>query len=458
MDTLSDKKILLSKKKVRIFVCGPTVYDHPHIGNARTYLAFDIAMRYLRYKKYDVTYIQNITDIDDKIIDRANKEKKTYTSVVREYEREYLRAMKKLGVVSVDTYARATNFIPQIIKQVTTLLKKGHAYEATDGIYFDITTFADYGKLSRRRASDAQDAVSRIDESAHKKNVGDFALWKFKKPNEPSWNAPFGAGRPGWHIEDTAISEHFFGPQYDIHGGSRDIMFPHHEAEIAQQEAASGKKPFVRVWMHTGFLLSSGKKMSKSLGNFFSIVDFLNSYHPYVLRYIVASSHYRSPIDYTPALAQSALFSLENIQHTIWRLENVSAKGRAHSFIQTRIKKTQLSFARAMEDDFNTPLALAAVWDLIGYSADNLNTLFTTEAHALSGCIIECMGVLGFSFTPKQRISASVRALIVRRERARTNKQFIQSDALREKIKALGYSVDDTPQGPFAFLTHPFSV
>ncbi|KKU84749.1 MAG: Cysteinyl-tRNA ligase, partial [Parcubacteria group bacterium GW2011_GWA2_47_8b] len=302
-DTLSGKKEDLEKvadnKKLRLFVCGPTVYDYIHIGNARTYIVFDNLVRYLRALGVKVFYLQNITDIDNKIIRRAAEENTNAKSLAKKYEKYYHEDEKALGIKSVTKYARATAHIKQIVRQIQTLIAKGHAYKIDDGYYFDISTFPEYGKLAKRTVNQAEDSVSRIDENVNKKNKGDFALWKFKKENEPSWKTPIGEGRPGWHIEDTAITERWFGPQYDIHGGAVDLKFPHHEAEIAQQEAASGKKPMVKVWMHSGFLVVGGEKMAKSSGNFVTVRDFLKQYPVEVLRYLVAAHHYRSPLDYS---------------------------------------------------------------------------------------------------------------------------------------------------------------
>src|SRR3989338_3896037 len=277
-NTLSGKKEAVTLKKgkaVQLFVCGPTVYDYSHLGHARTYIAFDVIVKYLKEKGYKVFYLQNITDIDDKIIQRAQKKGIAAEKLAQDFEKEYLKDMKTLKVDSVTKYARATDYIKEIISQTKRLLEKGYAYQIKDGIYYDISKFKNYGKLSGRTVQQAEDAISRIDENINKKNKGDFILWKISKPGEPKWTSPCGYGRPGWHIEDTAITEKIFGPQYDIHGGGEDLIIPHHEAEIAQMEAISGKKPLVKYWLHTSFLNVGGKKMSKSLGNFFTIRDIL---------------------------------------------------------------------------------------------------------------------------------------------------------------------------------------
>ena len=287
-NTLTKKKEIfkpMKDKKVNLFICGLTVYDYVHIGHAKTYIQFDFLVKYLRWKGFKVFYLQNVTDIDDRIIKKANDTKQNWKSLALKFEKEYLEDTKNLDIDSINKYARATDFIPQIIDQVNRLVKKGYAYETEDGIYFEVKKFKEYGKLSGQDLNKII-AGSRIDINEKKKNSEDFVLWKKQKPNEPFWESPFGNGRPGWHIEDTAITEHFFGSQYDLHGGAIDLIFPHHECEIAQQEAASGKKPFVKYWVHTAFLNMGSEKMSKSLGNIIRIKDVLKKYDLKVIRYL----------------------------------------------------------------------------------------------------------------------------------------------------------------------------
>ncbi|MBX4190419.1 cysteine--tRNA ligase [Candidatus Parcubacteria bacterium] len=316
-NTLTNKKeefTPIEQNKVQMFVCGPTVYDYIHIGNARTFVFFDVAAKYLKNKGYEVDYIQNITDIDNKIIERAQKEGVDPLEYAKKYSDIFKQDMTALGVTSPQ-YKNATDHIPEVIKQVQTLLDKNSAYVIeNDGIYFDLSTFPDYGKLSGRTANMADDAVSRIDDSDKKRNRGDFALWKFSQEGDPSWPAPFGAGRPGWHIEDTAITEKYFGPQYDIHGGGQDLIFPHHEAEIAQQESASGKKPFVKYWLHAGFLVNKDQKMSKSVGNFERAHELLQKYPKEVLRFYFLSAHYRSPLDFNEEIMEASKQGIDKIQ------------------------------------------------------------------------------------------------------------------------------------------------
>ena len=265
-NTASRKKeefIPRQEKKVNFFVCGPTVYDYPHLGHAKAYIQFDFIVRYLRYREYDVNYVQNITDIDDKIIKRSQEKGVSWDKLAREFEMIFLEDMAALHNTSVTKYARATNYIDQIVKQVKVLLDKGFAYRISDGIYYEVSKFIEYGKLSGRTELQEEDSVSRIDENKEKRGWNDFCLWKISKEGEPTWETEIGKGRPGWHIEDTAITETLFGSQYDIHGGAVDLIFPHHEAEIAQMEAASGKKPLVRYWLHVGFLNIDSKKCQR---------------------------------------------------------------------------------------------------------------------------------------------------------------------------------------------------
>ncbi|MFZ2484947.1 MAG: cysteine--tRNA ligase [Minisyncoccia bacterium] len=341
--------------EVKMFVCGPTVYDYAHIGNAKTYTQFDIVARTLKYLGYKVNYLVNITDIDDKIIARAKEKGVAPEKIAEEFETAYLEDMRSLNNTSVTKYARAHDYINQIISQVERLVEKDFAYKISDGYYFDISKFSDYGKLSGRNSLGPNDAVSRIDENPEKKNSGDFCLWKFKKEGEPFWPSSLGEGRPGWHIEDTAITESEFGLQYDIHGGAVDLIFPHHEAEIAQMESLSGLKPFVRYWLHAGFLNIDSAKMSKSKGNFFTIRDvFERGFSPLALRYLFLLSHYRTPVNFT----WEALEAAQNAYNKIKKLVDSWPDGGK---VDESYKK---QFVEKIENDLNTPQALAVLWTL----------------------------------------------------------------------------------------------
>ena len=446
-NTLSKQKETIGSSKINLFVCGPTVYDFAHIGHARTYIVFDAFVKFLQQADFKVFYLQNITDIDDKIIKRAKELHKTPKALATRFEKEYFKDMKTLGVNSVKKYAKATSHIKEIISQVKRLLKKGYAYRAEDGIYFDISKFKEYGKLSGRTTEQAEDAVSRIDESVQKRNKGDFALWKLSKPGEPSWSLAVARdrstvrmnGRPGWHIEDTAISEKYFGAQYDIHGGGIDLLFPHHEAEVTQMEAISGRRPFVKYWMHTGFLTIQGQKMSKSLGNFVTIRDFLAKNSVRVLRLLVLKTHYRSPIDYSEKLIEQTKKELERIDTFIEADENKN---------KVQIAKFKTAFQSALENDFNTPEALAALFELIRKGSPTKETLkFFKEADKILGFI--------FSKEKKDSIPAKIKKLTAIREKYRKQNNWQKADELRKQIEQRGWEIEDTSTGPKIKLAKP---
>ena len=449
-NTLSGQKEPLEKpvgRALKLFVCGPTVYDYPHIGNARTFIFFDIFAKYLRSQGHKLTYLQNITDIDDKIILRAKEDSVGWNLVSRKFEKAYLENMRTLGIDSVNMYAKATDHIAEIVSQVKTLIAKGSAYLIEDdGYYFDLKTFPEYGKLSRRTVEQAEDAVTRIDTSDRKRNRGDFALWKFSAPDEPGWNTELGFGRPGWHIEDTAITEHFFGPQYDIHGGALDLKFPHHEAEIAQQESASGLKPFVRHWMHAGFLTVDGQKMSKSLGNFVTIHDFLKDNPPELFRMMVFMHHYRSPLDYTNNLVATAKKNLSDIGAFVRKLELANGEDSGNY-----AEEFEAKFKEAMNDDLTTPSALASVFEIMNIVAPKVYGLSEKSGKSLKAALIAAFDSVGINL-PSPRIPIKIRLLARKRDKYRSSKQFIQSDALRDKAYALGYTIEDTPRGPFIWV------
>jgi len=454
-NTLSRKKEVFRPrqgKKINIFVCGPTVYDFSHLGHARTYIVFDLIVKYLREKRFNVFYLQNITDIDDKIINRAREKKVLPQELAKDFEKEYLKDMKSLKIDSVTKYARATDHIKEIISQVSRLLKKGFAYKIGDGIYYDIKKFKNYGKLSKRTALQAEDAVSRIDESKEKRNKGDFCLWKFSKPKGPSWPSPFGAGRPGWHIEDTAITEKYFDSQYDIHGGARDLIFPHHEAEIAQMEAISGKKPMVKYWLHTGFLTVKGQKMAKSLGNFITIRDFLRENSVRILRFFIIKSHYRSPIDYNEKLFLQAKREIERIDEFIGKIQNLKNRKRVKEANLFSTSAYASVSKEAMEDDFNTPKAMAVIFELInkGNFLIARNKLSSADAKKILEFLRKVDGVLNFIFwkKPKEKIPEEIIKLVKEREKCRRNGLWQKADEMRKKIKELDYWIEDTKEGP----------
>ena len=452
-NTLSRKKEIFKSrngKSVQLFVCGITSYDFAHIGHARTYVVFDVIAKYLKEKWFDVFYLQNITDIDDKIIKRAKEKKISAQKLARNFEKEYLKDMKALKINSVTKYARATSHIKEIISQIKRLLKKGYAYKIKDGIYYDIRKFKNYGKLSKRTAFQAEDAVSRIDESMEKRNKGDFCLWKFSKPGEPKWKSLFGLGRPGWHIEDTAITEKFFGSQYDIHGGAKDLIFPHHEAEIAQMEAMSGKSPLVKYWVHSGFLSVKGKKMAKSLGNFITIKDFLKKHSPRLLRFMVIKNHYRSPIDYNENTILQSERELQRLDEFVSKVQIIKSGFQINPKFQ--ILEFKNEFEKAMEDDFNTPKAIACLFELInrGNSLIDENNLAQRNAKEIIGFLQEIDRIFNFIFwkKPKEKTPSEVLKLVKERENCRQKKNWKKADQIRKKIEQMGFLVEDTKQGP----------
>ena len=443
--------------RVKLFVCGPTVYDHSHIGHARTYISFDVIARYLKYSGFAVFYIQNITDLDDKILKRADELGSSPLELARKYEEKYLHDMKILGVENVNLYARATEHIPEIIKQIEILIEKGYAYETDKGVYFDESKFEDFGKLSNRNLEDMN--VHRIGPDSSKRNPGDFALWK-KRENkfesqEMIWDSPWGTGRPGWHIEDTAITETYFGPQYDIHGGGLDLIFPHHEAEIAQMEAASGKKPMVRYWMHTGFLNVKGEKMSKSLGNFITINELLQEYSPEVFRFFVLSTHYRSPIDFSQEILYQSQKGLQRIYKFIETINEMLdeytkiSMENDEKYIE-KLVEVRKEFLDAMDNDFNTPSAFSTVFDLIREVNRDINqsNISKNSLTKLKALIIEFGVILGFDFSVKQNNEEGLEDDLVTllkdvREKLREKKEWKLSDEIRSRLKDLDIVLED---------------
>lgn len=419
-------------------MCGPTVYDAPHLGHAKTYTQFDFIVRYLRKKGYDVFYLQNITDIDDKIIQRAKDRDIAWDVLAREFETIYQEDMNALQNTAVTKYARATEYIPQIVQQVKTLLDKGYAYHTKSGVYYDVTKFHDYGKLSGRTELKKEDSVSRIDESEDKKNWNDFCLWKAYKSGEPAWETEFGKGRPGWHIEDTAITESFFGPQYDMHGGAIDLIFPHHEAEIAQMEAAGEKTPFVRYWLHTGLLNINGEKMSKSKGNFKTIREVLTQYDYRTLRFFFLSVHYRRNLDFSTETLEQAKNGLRRIEEFVFNIDTTHNDKKN----EQTIEKYKQHFYAALDDDFNTPQAFAALFNCITHM--NLHGKPGQRARAFLQEVNDLFNIVQLETNSSDE---EVNALIAKRSELRKKKEFAKADAIRKKLETLGIQVYDTKEG-----------
>jgi len=431
-NTLSRKKeVFKSVKKnlVRIYICGPTVNDVPHLGHARQQICFDILRRYLKFEGYKVKFVSNITDIEDKIIDKANELGISISELTSKNEEEHMQDYAKLGVSKPDVQPKATAYVKEMIELVKKLEKKGFTYVIEgDGVYYDISKFKEYGKLSGQKIENLK-AGARVKVKDKKRNVQDFILWKFSKKGEPSWKSPWGAGRPGWHIECSAMSESILGLPLDIHGGGQDLIFPHHEDEIAQSEAGFGKK-FVNYWIHNAMVNVDKVKMSKSLGNFKTIKQILKNYKGEVIRYFVISAHYRKPIDFSKK-------ELDNAQNAHTRLKNISEELKDD---EKTNKKYLTEFEKAMNDDLNTPKGLQVLWGLVR----------DVKAEGKVRTIRKIDEVFGLRLLEKEtfKIPNEVSKLIEKREDARKNKSWASADLLRNKISKMGYNISDTEDGP----------
>lgn len=443
--------------RVKLFVCGPTVYDDAHIGHGRTYISFDTIKRYLEYKGYSVFYIENITDIDDKIINRSKESGVESSILAKKYEKRFIEDMESLNVHKVNLFAHATDHIAEIINQISRLIDKGFAYITDDGVYYNINKFDDFGKLSNRNVDELESHRDIADSDKH--NPNDFVLWKNREAaefdGEPKWDSPWGKGRPGWHIEDTAITEAYFGPQYNIHGGGLDLIFPHHDAEIAQMEAASGKEPLVDYWMHTGFLNVSGEKMSKSLGNFITIKELLKNYEPEVYRYFVLSTHYRSPIDFSDEILKQSQNSLERIQNAGSKVlelrDSNDLPEEDKSDIKIDLNSFISDFYEAMNNDFNTPVALSALFDFthkLNKSMNN-NEISISTLNSILDTLNEIGSIFGLNFVPESEntngdLSEELLNIITDiRSDLRSKKDWDTADKIRDKLSELNINLED---------------
>ena len=465
-NTISGKKedfTPVSEGKVKLYVCGVTVYDHCHIGHARSAIVFDTIFRYLRTKGYDVTYVRNFTDIDDKIIRRSREENMPWQEVGQKYIASFYEDMDALGIMRPTHEPRATDHIGDMIALVDALIKKGHAYNVAGDVYFSVDSFRNYGQLSKRPLEEMMSGA-RVEVDEKKKNPLDFALWKASKEGEPSWDAPFGKGRPGWHIECSAMSTLFLGNPFDIHGGGKDLVFPHHENEKAQTEAATGGK-FVNYWVHNGFVNIDREKMSKSIGNTLSIKDFLKEYHPEVLRLFYLSNHYRSPVDYSSQSIDDANTALQRLYYTRQRALDVQ-KGKsfeARSFGEA--EEISKKFIEAMDDDFNTALALSYIFELskeINRMVDEKGASAIPLIASANQMFESLAGTLGLlednleSFENQAKIrhlarmgldASFVEDAINDRIEARKNKDFQKADEIRNMLVEKGIILLDTPKG-----------
>jgi len=437
----------LVEGRVGIYVCGMTVYDYCHLGHGRVLVAFDVITRYLRHRGYQVNYIRNITDIDDKILKRAAENGEQYDQLTRRMIEAMHEDERKLGVLEPDAEPRATDYIAEMLSMIGVLVENGYAYPADNGdVYFAVDAFKGYGKLSRKKLDDLL-AGARVDVEKAKKSPADFALWKAADPSEVSWNSPWGPGRPGWHIECSAMSTCNLGTTFDIHGGGPDLLFPHHENEIAQSEAATGE-PFANLWMHAGAIRVNKEKMSKSLGNFFTIREILESYPAEVVRYFLVSSHYRSQIDYSEDNLKEAGRTLERLYHALRGLEPVEDDAQSEA---------EARFLAAMDDDFNTPEACTVLHAL----ASEINVCKREErlddASALAGTLRRLGGVLGllqqdpdgfFQQGVESDLSAkAIEALIDERNQARKDRDFARADEIRDELAEQGIILDDSREG-----------
>lgn len=436
--------------KVRTYACGPTVYNYIHIGNARPICVFDTLRRYLEYRGYDVTFVQNFTDIDDKLINKANEEGITVREVAERYIGEYMTDTKGLGIRPADIHPRATENIDTIINMVKTLEEKGFAYERDGSVYFRSRRFEEYGKLSHQPLEELE-AGARIDVSDKKEDPLDFVLWKAAKPGEPSWPSPWGEGRPGWHIECSAMIRRHLGDTIDIHCGGQDLIFPHHENEIAQSECCTGAE-YVHYWMHNGYINVDNRKMSKSLGNFFTVREVAEKFGYEPIKFMMLQAHYRSPINYSLEVIEqcrAALERLHNCRDSLdFALESALGQGDWHAF-REKMDARAAQFVEAMDDDLNTADGIAALFEM----ARDINTYIAQPqpeeavAYAVKR-FDELCGVLGLLYNRASKdLDSEVEALIAERQAARKAKDFARADAIRDQLAGMGILLKDTPQG-----------
>ena len=451
-NTLSRRKetlVPIKEGQISMYVCGPTVYDFFHIGNARPFVVFDTLRRYLEYRGYKVRYVQNFTDIDDKMINRANREGTTVKELGDRFIQEYYRDADALGIERATVNPRATEHIGDIIKLVKKLIETGHAYATENGdVYFSVRSDPGYGKLKGQDIDDMENGA-RISPTEQKRDPLDFALWKGEKPGEPSWPSPWGKGRPGWHVECSAMSMKYLGETFDIHGGGMDLIFPHHENEIAQSECATGK-PFVHYWMHNGYINIDNQKMSKSLGNFFTVRDIAKEYDLEAVRMFLLSANYRNPVNFSRELMEQTVTSLQRLYTARDRLFDTAVDETADdTSVPAALDGFRDRFCEAMDDDLNTADALGVLFDFARWI-----NIFATNAHTKAGIdsvkarFAELNGVLGLVVKEKKEdFPAEALALLEARKEAKKAKDWAKADAIRDELKAMGFAVEDTREG-----------
>ena len=454
LNTLTRRKeefVPINEGKVGIYVCGPTVYDYIHIGNARPMIVFDTLRRYLEYKGYDVNYVSNFTDVDDKIIKRANEEGVDASVISERYIAEVKKDMAALNVREATTHPKATEEIPDMIEMVKTLIEKGYAYEVNGTVYFRTRKFKDYGKLSKKNIDDLRSGnrdllVSGVDE---KEDPLDFVLWKPKKEGEPSWPSPWGDGRPGWHLECSVMSKKYIGDVIDIHAGGEDLVFPHHENEIAQSEAANGTE-FARYWMHNGFLKINNEKMSKSLGNFFTVREIAEKYPLQVIRFFMLSAHYRSPLNFSADLVEASKNGLERNLTAVDRLKSISGtEGEVDKAVADEMDAFVKKYEAAMDDDLNTADAISVIFELVKYANVNVTEESTkATVELVLNTVTKLCDILGIITEKKKEIlDSDIEALIEERQAARKAKNFARADEIRDQLSDMGIILEDTREG-----------
>lgn len=461
-NTLTRKKekfVPLKKGEVGIYVCGPTVYNFIHIGNARPFVIFEVVRRYFKFIGYKVKYVQNLTDIDDKMIKKANELGITVRELAQKFIMEYFTDTDSLKIERADVYPRATDHIKEIIEMVKSLEEKGYAYEIDGDVFFNVSKFKGYGKLSHQNIAELRSG-SRVKVDKRKKEAIDFALWKRAKEGEPNWESPWGKGRPGWHIECSAMSMKYLGKTFDIHAGGSDLIFPHHENEIAQSEAYSGQQ-FVKYWMHNGYLCLNNKKMSKSLGNIMKVREIREKYSGEATRYFILSAHYRNPLDFCEEQLQQSRKSLQRLKNTIYNVKYIlkqekfkDSLNKNEELLIGQIKENEKKFMEAMDDDFNTPVALSWIFAL----NKEVNIYLTSEGfknkkvledvvkfyHDLAG---QVLGILGDEDLKINFEEQEIQNLIDEREKARKEKDWSMADKIRDKLKENGIILEDTSEG-----------
>lgn len=443
----------MSKDEVKIYVCGPTVYNFFHLGNARPFVVFDTLRRYMEYIGYKVNFVQNFTDVDDKIINRAKEEGLTAPEVSEKYIEEYFKDTKAINVREATTHPKVSDNIPQIIEFVQTLIDKGYAYEVEGDVYYSPRKFEGYGKLSKQNIEDLE-AGARIMIEEKKQDPLDFALWKARKEeSEIAWESPWGMGRPGWHIECSAMSKRYLGPTIDIHAGGQDLQFPHHENEIAQSEACNGV-PFARYWMHNAYITIDKEKMSKSLGNFFTVREILEKYKGEVIRFFLLSGHYRSPIDFNDKLMDMAKNSLARFENAKSNLEHLIETGEgemteAEAAVFAKYDEYRTAFKTAMDDDLNTADAITAIFELVTEINTAVKDGASKEfAQKSLDTLLELTHVLGLLEAEEDNaVGEEIQKLVDERQQARAEKNFARADEIRDILKEKGYVLKDTPQG-----------